>query len=108
MNSKHSFVRKALILLCIIFNLNISAGTIKTKPDYSALSYTPKGDAIERTNGKRWCNRPLYCQERKAIVFAGEQPLLYSPLGKLTFAISYGSQTKFLHTFEKRFMRYRP
>jgi len=101
-------MKKTLILIGLIFSLNMFAGLVKTKLDYSLLSYTPNGDAIERTNGKRWCNRPLYCQERKAIVFAGEQPLLYSPLGKLTFAVSDGSQTKFLHTFKKRFMRYRP
>ncbi len=71
------------------------------------LSYTSNGNAIEKTNGKRWCNRPLYCQERKAIVFAGEQPLLYSPMGKLTFAISDGRQTVFLHQFAQRLMRYK-
>jgi len=101
-------MKKTIILIGLIFSINIFAVTVKTRPDYSALSYTPNGDAIERTNGKRWCNRPLYCKERKAIVFAGEQPLLYSPLGKLTFAVSDGKQTKFLHTFEKRLMRYRP
>ncbi len=107
MNSKFIFAKKILILLNILFSLNVFAGSYTTKPDYSALSYTPNGDAIERVNGKRWCNRPLYCQERKATVFAGEQPLLFSQIGKLTFAVSDGSQTMFLHTFEKRFMRYR-
>ncbi len=76
--------------------------------DFSSLSYHPDGDAIIKENGIRWNNRPLYCEERKAIIFAGEQPLLYSQLGKLVLAISDGKNTLFLHKFAQRVMRYRP
>jgi len=76
--------------------------------DFSSLTYQPDGDAIVKANGIRWNNRPLYCEERKAIIFAGEQPLLYSQLGKLVWAISDGKTTLFLHQFVQRQMRYRP
>jgi len=105
-------------LLCLVFlSLTLQISGIKhviaqkksrEELNFTSLSYQPVGDAIIKENGIRWNNRPLYCEERKAVIMAGEQPLLYSQLGKLVWAVSDGKTTMFLHQFAQRLMSYRP
>lgn len=72
------------------------------------LIYQPEGDAIIGRNGTRWDNRPLYCNGREMVVYAGEMPGLSCKLGKLRVAVQRGAVHLQLDQFGERVMRYRP
>jgi hypothetical protein len=72
------------------------------------LIYHPEGDAIVTRDATRWDNRPLYCNSRKMVVYAGEMPGLSCDHGKLRVAVRRGDVRLQLDQFSERVMRYRP
>lgn len=72
------------------------------------LIYHPEGDAIVTRDATRWDNRPLYCNSRKMVVYAGEMPGLSCDYGKLRVAVRRGNVRLQLDQCSERVMRYLP
>jgi hypothetical protein len=85
-----------------------SPAALEANPTLPGLVYHPEGDAIVVRNGTRWDNRPLYCNARKMVVYAGEMPGLSCELGKLRVGIRRGDVCLQFDQFNERVMRYRP
>ncbi len=66
------------------------------------LIYHPESDAIVTRNATRWDNRPLYCNGRKMVVYAGEMPGLSCDLGKLRIGFKRGDVSLQLDQFTER------
>lgn len=85
-----------------------SPAALEANPALPGLVYHPEGDAIVVRNGTRWDNRPLYCNARMMVVYAGEMPGLSCDLGKLRVGLKRGDVDLQLDQFSERVMRYRP
>ncbi len=72
---------------------------------HEGLIYRPEGDAIVIRNGTRWDNRPLYCNERFSLVWAGEMPSLKGEMGILYAGIERGGTRLALQQFADRIGR---
>jgi hypothetical protein len=75
--------------------------------------YDVEGDAFVRQNGKRYCNRPLYCNHIHAVALGGDKPYAMlisrdSFLGNLMFALIRDGHGKWLQDASDITSRYRP
>lgn len=96
-------------LLWTMVGLGIAADGVA--PVAAEEFYTVEGTSIVGRNGKRFNNRPLYCNQTTAIVITGDRPLIRFGVGSLVngvfmAALVRGKQTKWLHDWSDTTMRY--
>jgi hypothetical protein len=88
----------------------LTSGTnaLGTNDFLPGLEYHPEGDAIVISGGRRWNNRPLYCNARQMVFMVGEMPGVSGPLGTIQGGVKRGETSLKFEEFSQRVMRYRP
>jgi len=92
----------AALTALLFWPVNAWARTSRENPDdYITPTYSVEGDALVRHNGDRYNNRPLYCNQIRGVVLAGDKPFFRLGSDKLLHAqfmvsLARGGKAKWL------------